>query len=165
MKILKISDSNLSYPTGINIGEAVKYINKVYPKVNRLLKGRNLNIWCRGSSGAILGALLASKIPNSRVVHVRKPGEGSHDNYPAFLDIKDDSGESISLHVILDDFSETGNTVNSIYKEMKFNKLKCSILILSRHFREIWNMDFVPEYFICGIMRDKKFLSSLKPRI
>ena len=63
MKIIPHSiDCKPKYPCGENFKETNNFINELAPLVQENVKNHPINFWVRGSSGAILGALLASKL-------------------------------------------------------------------------------------------------------
>lgn len=121
MKVYQLHDQwEISYPIGSHIDEAITYINKVYATIilNELFKNRDINLWCRGSSGAILAGLLASRLLTTKtfysvqVIHVKKPNENAHGSDLTYV-IED------GCNIIIDDFSYTGDTIIYITKAMK----------------------------------------------
>lgn len=46
---------SLGYPVGGAIPDYIKYINLAAPIINELVIGKDVNLWCRGSSGASKG--------------------------------------------------------------------------------------------------------------
>lgn len=114
-------NSGLIYPIGDNMSEALIYIKNIAKKFKslKISKGKILNIFCRGSSGAILAALFVSLVPNKvKIIHIKKEGESSHGTSTPFYFSRNDG-----LNIILDDFIDSGNTMNAIYKE--FIKYDC----------------------------------------
>ena len=129
----------ISYPIGINMDNIFNYINLVVAA----LKDENIgkaNIWCMGSSGAILAALLSNQLEESRILHVKKDGESSHHgNYFTTL--------NNAINIIIDDFIVSGDTVNRIYNFM--GGKKCDILIVSSiQWYGGWPLNFKPLLFI-----------------
>lgn len=121
MKVYQLHDQwEISYPIGSHIDEAIIYINKVYATIilNELFKNRDINLWCRGSSGAILAGLLASRLLTTKtfhsvqVIHVKKPNENAHGSDLTYV-------IEGGCNIIIDDFSYTGDTIIHITKAMK----------------------------------------------
>lgn len=120
MKIQFIDrDWSIKYPVGRYINDAISFIDAVVKRIDNddSFPTQDLVIWCRGSSGAILAALLSQYFCTEgfeevRINHVKKPSEYSH--------------SSNSLHVgtcniIIDDFIASGETVREIMKCMEHN--------------------------------------------
>lgn len=109
-----VKDKLLYHPMGENLQGAIEYIEEVAPFIQKIVKEKSINIWCRGSSGAILGALLAKTIPNPcNICHVKKKGEDSHQNNIEHIFC----GEC--KNILLDDFSRSGKTLDAIYEAYK----------------------------------------------
>lgn len=116
MKLIVFKGPSIGYPVGEDISGAIASAKRFGETFNQVkeFKGKFVNIWCRGSSGAILAALLASNIKNECIVcHVKKDGETSHNReinpnrYVPFI------------NVIIDDFVCSGRTIKSIYHHMQ----------------------------------------------
>lgn len=117
MKILKLTHlSDIPYPVGRAmsitkeiVSEMALTLKEIYPN-----KSEPLMFLVRGSSGAILAGIITSMMSeydNIEIMHIKKHGESSHSgNYYRF----DKQYKSI----ILDDFIESGETVNSIYNSV-----------------------------------------------
>lgn len=106
----------IKYPVGDDIIAAIDFTNKSAAAFNdNFASYEYVNIWCRGSSGAILAALFASKLnaANIKIIHIKKEGEHSHGNVSPL------SSYSDPINVIIDDFIATGDTLNKIYKAVK----------------------------------------------
>lgn len=75
----------------------------------------DINIWCRGSSGAIVSALIANEYMaeggKARVCHVKKQGEQAHSHYPSWT--------PGAINIIADDFVSSGATVMEVYDSMQ----------------------------------------------
>ena len=125
-------DDYVAYPVGDNIGEAITFSRNAAAKFTTIkkFKGKAINVWCRGSSGAILAALFSAELVGHaiRICHVKKEGELSHNGSvkPRYL----------AVNVIIDDFCETGSTLNAIYSELIDNnsqgKVDCLIIGTTR---------------------------------
>lgn len=146
MNIISIEeDIYLNYPVGHYINQANNYINIVYNKLKDLVKDYPINIWCRGSSGAILSTLLANKFPdnNCLIFHVKKEGEQSHHgNY--FV-----KAQRSAINIIIDDFIASGDTINEIFNHAKPHINSINFLIVSSISKnENWFVNFVPNNLI-----------------
>lgn len=147
MKLYELKNvTELNYPVGLDINQILHYIKEVMEciKDNNLFDGiKGINLWCTGSSGAILSAILADKITNMypiiniRIQHIKKKNEDSH--Y---------SGENRALektyyNIVIDDFVATGATMLRIENHLKLhNVVKVDLLILSGI-----NVDYTYEYY------------------
>lgn len=107
---------DMTYPVGSNMQNAIKYcdvFSRELIKLNEDLKHKEIHLFCRGSSGAIISALVAQRISSFykvKIKHVKKNGESSHnDVYSVFIE---------ALNVIIDDFIASGATVNAIHKKI-----------------------------------------------
>lgn len=117
MKILKLThSSDIPYPVGKSmsitkeiVSEMASKLRKIYPN-----KSEPLIFLVRGSSGAILAGIITSimsEYENIEIMHIKKSGESSHyGNYYRF--------HKPCKTIILDDFIESGETVNSIYNSV-----------------------------------------------
>lgn len=112
----------ISYPVGSNISEAIEFIDNAFLSIyiNELFKDKDINLWCRGSSGAILAGLLSSKFigmneyKSIKIIHVKKSGESAHGH-----DISEFNSDTPAYNIIVDDFCATGETINHISTSMK----------------------------------------------
>lgn len=142
MELIKFkSDSWLSYPVGNDMESAIINSSKVFklllPKVK---KSDTVNIWCRGSSGAIISALISSNfvlkgIPH-KICHIKKPGESSHSSCitPIYK----------GLNIIVDDFIDSGHTITVIISE-----------IINEYGLEVNGIA------LCGSINNKSFLDTI----
>lgn len=117
MKILKLTHhSDIPYPVGRAmsitkeiVSEMALLLKEIYPN-----KSEPLMFLVRGSSGAILSGIIISMMSeydNIEIMHIKKHGESSHSgNYYRF--------DKQYKTIILDDFIESGETVNSIYNSV-----------------------------------------------
>lgn len=137
MKLYELKDvTELSYPIGKNINQIIFYIKEVMKCIidNEIFNNVHyINIWCTGSSGAILSALLAEKITtnypriNVTIQHVKKKDEDSH-NSGNIRHFADDA----MYNIIIDDFVATGDTLKRIQEHLSFHGVnKVDLLILS----------------------------------
>jgi len=102
------TDTRCTYPVGDNIGAATRMVDEYIEAFHKLNYDgfKTINLWCRGSSGAILAAIFATKCGrNCKIVHVKKPNESSHGiSYPIFN----------GINVVIDDFVSSGYTITCI---------------------------------------------------
>lgn len=145
MKTLNFSTPEYpSYPVGGNIDAAKRLVEKsaeLFLSI-KAFKEREVNIFCRGSSGAILATLFAVSIPvYAKIIHIRKEGEIAHSRTTSFT--------SSYVSVIIDDFILSGQTMNAIYKEIQYHQKKIDCLIIHRGFNKHANkLLFTPSYLI-----------------
>lgn len=115
------------YPIGGSIS-CIRELTDEYIKAFNTLcyhENTNFNLWCRGSSGAILATAFAMYLPQYKfkICHVKKEGEQSHGNvYP---------GDKF-INIVIDDFVSEGTTVEAILLKMNYFKCIPHILIVSR---------------------------------
>ena len=119
MKLHIIKDQRkIKYPVGYYIEDAINFVNNVTQVIMEMAKKKqfplkDIDIWVRGSSGAILGGLLCQRLlaigyENLSVIHIKKDGEESHTE-----DIFVTNGK---YNIIIDDFVASGETMNEIVK-------------------------------------------------
>lgn len=108
-----------AYPVGEDMLACILLADKYSEELKPLIFDtdfRVIDLWVRGSSGAILGSLLAANLPldelEINVKYVRKEGERSHGSNT------DLCCTNRALSIIVDDFVDTGKTINAIYKMM-----------------------------------------------
>jgi orotate phosphoribosyltransferase-like protein len=110
MKQIKLSTSVDYYPVGQHITNYFQTCKEIGDHINELFQEQSITLWCRGSSGAIISALVSQHIEAGvEIYHVKKHGEDAHQN----CDIHHD------INIIIDDLMATGETVEQIYNEMK----------------------------------------------
>ena len=119
---------DVHYPVGSNIEAADSLATAMVKAIESFYK-TPINLICQGSSGAILAALVGSKLKNmNKIIHIKKEGESSHCNGDVeFISSKD-------TNIIIDDFISSGDTVNRLYEQFKKkydHVLHC--LCVSRH--------------------------------
>lgn len=129
----------INYP--VNDCKKVSHnIDLIIPILKSIVGNKKLNIWCRGSSGSICAAILASKLDNiSRIVYVRKETEFKHENnYPM----------NNFTNIMIDDFIDSGDTLNSI--KTKMERKLCTVLILvdGRNNEKYKSLIFTPKHII-----------------
>lgn len=118
MKYYKLPSHTPSnfYPVGECISQASSFIDEVSKILKPLIKGKErIDIYCTGSSGAILSGLLFNKIKRNKLIeirHIKKEGENSHATNNFYF-AKD------KVNIILDDFVATGETFQRIIKTIE----------------------------------------------
>jgi len=141
---------DVDYPVGHYISKAYNYIefaSKIFLYENKDHE-ITINLWCMGSSGAILASLFSERMKQKqikcRICHVKKKGERSHSNYFPSISTKD-------INIIIDDFITTGDTVNTIYKKFTDNnpRLEIDWLIVCRTVYQS-TLKFIPKHLICS---------------
>ena len=102
----------------------------------------------RGSSGAIIGGLVASILNHRNIVtitHIKKEGESSHSS--GIYDLK----HTYPI-VIIDDLMSSGSTVCEIYKALNdIRYYDVDTLCISGHV-ELRRLNFKPKNIITGVI-------------
>lgn len=102
----------MEYPVGENITKNLPTILAMSNLLKDLYPSKSMHLWCRGSSGAIIAAIIATNFKKVVICHVKKSGESSHtDALPKSM--------RNAVHIIVDDFIAYGSTVNEIYTAFK----------------------------------------------
>ena len=131
MKVELLTNQHcLRYPVGLYIDEAIAFVKKAMRLIitKQLIPDTNISIWCRGSSGSILAALLYSELTinnysNIRIYHIKKPNETSHDNNCSYNDN--------AYNIVIDDMVCSGDTIKAIEIVIETNNLSFDCLIVS----------------------------------
>lgn len=140
------SVSQLSYPVSSYIQFNIPTILDMVEKLKTELdENKELILWCRGSSGAIIAGVMATQIKNAKISHVKKDGESSH-SATVSTTPKDRKN---TINVMVDDFTSTGSTLNAIYDQMKAHKIKVHGLCISGTVHTK-NLKFKPQFIISG---------------
>ena len=183
MKLHIIKDQTIiNYPVGYYIQDAVFFVDKVIKVLMEMAEKKelplgNIDIWVRGSSGAILGGLLTQRLltigfTNISVIHIKKEGEDSHTE-----NVFRTNGK---YNVIIDDFIASGETMNEIAKVAGKYVKEIDLLIVSRisfdyedycdenykiTVKSVTLSHFTPKTLICGVVNKRyiKHLRQLKP--
>lgn len=183
MKLYVIPNQyQIKYPVGYNIQNAITFINNVTEVIMQMaikkqFPIKDIDIWVRGSSGAILGGLLTQRLltigyENISVIHIKKDGEDSHSE-----NVYKTNGK---YNIVIDDFIASGSTMNEIAKVANQYIKYIHLLIVSNISIDIedhWELDFkhiidlvklrhfIPKTLICGKLNNKyhKHLRKLKP--
>ena len=139
-------ENNITYPVGIYIVQNLSIINKMGDILFDLYgkEKSNINLWCMGSSGAIIASLIATRFKNVVILHVKKENEPSHSDGTNANFFPSD------INIIVDDMVATGKTVSLIYKEFCkqsiFNEIDCLCVSNTLLLKDI---EFIPSTIIC----------------
>lgn len=143
IKFIPNKSKSISYPVGAHIAANKKGINDL----KRIMKEtigtkKHITLWCRGSSGAIIAGIISLGFPKSVINHVKKSGESSHSR--GHYIIKDHT-----TNIIIDDFSNTGETLNDIYEDMvkEVGVSKIDYVCVIAH-ANVAKLSFIPENII-----------------
>lgn len=150
MKILGFKSENKElYPVGEHLDNVIIYIENISAELEKILDHTKcLNIWCRGSSGAILAALLASRFiyHSPRILHVKKEGEEAHSTNGSF---NHHTSFNHVINIIIDDFVSSGETIRKIYSTARKFVPKIDVLIVhSIPIHRDWFLPFRPDTLI-----------------
>ena len=163
---------DINYPVGLYVNEATVYIDKVFMildknKIKFNSRENTINVWCRGSSGAILAALFVQRIPEARakIIHIKKKGEDSHDY------LQDHRSQPEDIDIVIDDFMSSGETLTHIWNDSKIKKV--DFLILStfkiKYFVDAFKHPefpkMIPKYIISGDMTGRIEDEGIDPEI
>lgn len=145
---LAIKDT-IPYPVGRNMSKTIVIVQEMCDKLTMLYKENTyIQLVVRGSSGAIIGGLVASILNHRNMVtitHIKKEGESSHSS--GIYDLKD-----YCPIVIIDDLISSGATVNEIYKALnERGYYDIDTLCISGHV-ELCRLNFKPKNIIAGIL-------------
>ena len=109
MKQIKLSKFIQEYPVGENIEFYFDPCKEVAEIIEKEFPNKSITFWCRGSSGAMISALVCQHLDNVNIFHVKKENEISH--YSSINHYNE-------INIIIDDLMSTGSTVNYIYEKM-----------------------------------------------
>ena len=142
------------YPVGEYMNHNLSVFKQMVKTFNgiRQFHSKKIVLICRGSSGAIAATVFSSKIQReNKICHIKKEGESSnHSNSCLFF--REDPG---TVHVIVDDFIITGETMNEIYRivceqaKTAYGNFKIDCVAVSGNSTHS-KLDFTPDYFICS---------------
>lgn len=138
----------MGYPVGHHVKENTEIIKIMVQEFMAIdeFKDKYVNIFCQGSSGAMVAFVFAMNIPNSnRIIHIKKDGENSH-NTNMYVH----PNERNAINIIVDDLISSGATINRIYDKAiaENGKLNIDLIAVSGlSFHQ--NIKFQPKYFIC----------------
>lgn len=148
-------ECRVQYPVTSAMDLTLELTNKMANILLSIIKSdktrSHVNIWCRGSSGAVIAALIAQKLINCdlnvRICHVKKDGEDSHSSGVSYYDFNN------IINIIVDDFCATGATLNAIYAKMIKARIVPQILCIGQDLSEnqLEKLDFTDhlDHIIC----------------
>ena len=126
------------YPVGENVGLWISLIHHYIDAIlDNLIRKQDytpfIGLMCRGSSGAIIAALISAELTkmgyNVVINHVKKDGESSHSyNVPT---INDDPEHA--CYFIVDDLISSGSTLQAIAAAYPDTTFKAAIVIEYMH--------------------------------
>lgn len=147
MNTINAKCGEVNYPIGINMAHNLPVIQGLAKTFKKEYKSKKkINVFCMGSSGAIMAAIFASIVKNVTVIHIKKDGEKSHSEY---TDYSRFIGED-TTNIIIDDFIGSGDTMRMIYKKI-VPKVEIDYLILGYCYnveRKMNILDFTPKNVI-----------------
>jgi len=104
----------IGYPVGSEPQNLLRAIDVYAGVILEVVKpGEIVNLFCRGSSGAIIAGMLSIKLANVLTIyikHVKKDGENSHSMGMFF--------KPNHINIIVDDFVSSGQTIDAIYEKI-----------------------------------------------
>lgn len=138
----------MDYPVGLNIQYNLSIINRMANLINQSVPiHKDIALWARGSSGAIIASIIASSL-NGRKVKIQfvdKPGESSHRGLGHLRETPD----VLWYNIIVDDLVSTCKTVNAIADKMRENHCEPYGLVVSGCL-ETKRLYFNPTLIIAG---------------
>ena len=113
MKQIKLSKCIQEYPVGENIKFYFDPCKEVAEIIEKEFPNKSITFWCRGSSGAMISALVCQHLKENEISHY-----SSIDHYN-------------EINIIIDDLMSSGSTVDYIYQKMveKNSKVHSVIMI------------------------------------
>lgn len=122
MKQIKLSKFIQAYPVGENIKSYFDSCKEVAEIIEKEFPNKSITFWCRGSSGAMISALICQHLDDVNIFHVKKQNEIAH--YSSINHYNE-------INIIIDDLMASGSTVNYIYEKIveKNSKVHSVIMI------------------------------------
>jgi adenine/guanine phosphoribosyltransferase-like PRPP-binding protein len=106
-----IQCSDISYPVGVELVFNMPIIKKMARAIKKMYPTEKIHLWCRGSSGSIIASIIASNLGRNRRVYINYV----HKNYESRHSFITNVGEyKQSVHIVVDDFIASGETINNI---------------------------------------------------
>ncbi len=142
------------------VGKDVKHMIKLAKVLSNAFKANNkginsVNIYCRGSSGAMLASLFASSLGDREctIIHVRKEGECSHSNHNGCSHNEPDVD---GVNVFIDDFMRSCDTVNDMHEAfMRIRPWGYKVwevdYLLIYNYSELSRLRFKPNFLISKV--------------
>jgi hypothetical protein len=151
MKIITTGNvDTTNYPLGIDLN--IDLVTIILPLIELFKKqseyhNKNINLYCSGSSGAIMATIFSMHVNQCRILHVKKDGERAHNSNYSLSPITHNS-----INVIIDDFICTGDTLNRIYPHVRDGKVDC-LVVSGKSFHNV--LKFECDTIICGIEAER----------
>jgi orotate phosphoribosyltransferase-like protein len=146
MKIIEKIKLHTSYPVGEHIRDNYPIIQDMAKQINAVAGRKSINLFCQGSSGAIIAGIITSLLPKRNIIiyHIKKEKEDSHN------DVINHEVRQNAFNVIVDDFVATGETINRVYSIAirKVDNIHC--LCVSGEVSERNIEDMKLDYLICS---------------
>ena len=142
MKIHKYPKLNcMEYPVGSQMSYNIPIIKKMVSIIKRNYNDKPINLFCQGSSGAIVAAIICLYVNGCKIIHIKKDGEDSHSlSCPQFD----------SYNIIVDGFIVSGVTIQRIIEETarihyirEFDALIVSGIIRENVIKSLTNVEHV----------------------
>lgn len=130
---LEECDKSIKYPVGNNMSPVIDYALDAANTLHKLFKDDKIALIVRGTSGAIIGGIIAKILMcdfgvQTRIFISRKPNEDCHAGNLEDMDIALNYKETEPYRfVIVDDFISTGKTLQSIIKDVQ-NYIGCPFI-------------------------------------
>lgn len=134
-KVIYLEDyRSITYPVGSCPRSLKDGVNSYIQTFRRNFPVGNYNLWCRGSSGAIIAGCFSilQTSCNFMICHIKKDGESSHGNSTP------DYNETYK-NIVIDDFVSSGDTIDEIATKILELGLSLDILIVGEGDRYIRN--------------------------
>lgn len=145
VKFYKVRGDSISYPVGPGIMHNKKSIAALTDRMVKIIgKNTPITLWCRGSSGAIIAAITSLSFDKVYINHVKKHGEEAH-SYSYY-----NGTINSRIQIIIDDFSNSGDTVNEVRKEMEASGIKKIDYVCLGGSCRPSTFDFIPNIAIIG---------------
>ena len=96
MKQIKLSKFIQEYPVGENIKSYFDSCKEVAEIIEKEFPNKSITFWCRGSSGAMISALVCQHLDDVNIFHVKKQNEIAH--YSSINHYNE-------INIIIDDFN------------------------------------------------------------
>ena len=108
---IKLECDTMVYEVGRNITNNLPVIAEMANAIKKAYPRKKIVLWCRGSSGTIIASVIAAKLGKkvTAIAYVRKENEDRHG-----VGVLYSSNDGKAINVIVDDFIETGKTINAI---------------------------------------------------
>lgn len=143
----------VDYPIAENISNNIPVLNDMAMKILTIYpKKVEINLWCRGSSGAIIAAIIAAQLLRQHyrimICHVKKDGETNH------------YGDGIyfipnGVNIIVDDFICSGDTINLISEQIQKREVNFDCLVVTQSI-PLYSLIRLPSIIVGGALKISK---------